>query len=58
MLNLDQGTFKPGPHCSLERQKFFQPEAKMRFGLLGLVGAVFSAYHSGARAKLSLVRAT
>jgi hypothetical protein len=42
MLNLDQGTFKPGPHCSLERQKFFQPEAKMRFGLVGLVGAVLA----------------
>ena len=56
MLDLDEGTFKPGPHCLLERQAFLQTEAKMRFGLLRLVGAVLALYF-GARAKLSLVRA-
>jgi Protein of unknown function (DUF3551) len=39
MLDLDQGTFKPGPDCLLVPQAFVQSEAKMRFVLLGLVGA-------------------
>ena len=39
MLDLDQGTFKPGPHCLLAPKAFVQSEAKMRFVLLGLVGA-------------------
>jgi hypothetical protein len=39
MLDLDQGTFKPGPHCLLAPKVFVQSEAKMGFVLLGLVGA-------------------
>jgi hypothetical protein len=39
MLDLDQGTFKPGPHYLLTPKAFAQSEAKMRFMLLGLVGA-------------------
>jgi Protein of unknown function (DUF3551) len=39
MLDLDQGTFKPDPHCLLAPKVFVQSEAKMGFVLLGLVGA-------------------
>jgi uncharacterized protein DUF3551 len=40
MLDLHQGTFKSGPHCLLGPKAFVQSEAKMRFVLLSLVGAV------------------
>jgi hypothetical protein len=39
MLDLDQGTFKPGSALFVNTQVFVQSEAKMRFVLLGLVGA-------------------